>query len=150
MTSLVHSERAWNVVPIGTDLRNEMLDSALRDRAFRIQESRLQRQRQKPTPKQAASVETMRHLDCGMLLSEEEIELTTSVDCFREGDVAFCAEPRRLTLWGQRSGGLGSDPHDLIFRFVNLPFEIEPENVRIKRNGQVLTIKMNRRLRLRS
>ena len=150
MTSLAHGEPAWNVVPIGTDLRNEMLDGALHERAIRIQESRLQRELQERTPTQGARVETLRHLDCGMLLSEDEIELTTNVDCFREGDVAFCAEPRRLTLWGQRSGGLGSDPHDLIFRFVNLPFEIESENVRTKRNGRILTIKMNRRLGFRS
>jgi hypothetical protein len=54
MTSLAHSEPAWNVVPIGTDLRNEMLDGAVRERAIRIQESRLQRQRHEPTPTQAA------------------------------------------------------------------------------------------------
>jgi len=150
MTSFAHSEPAWNIVPIGTDLRNEMLEGALRERAIRIQESRLQRERQEPTPTQAAGVETLRHLDCGMLLSEDEIELTTNVDCFREGDVAFCVEPRRLTFWGLRSGGLGSDPHDLIFRFANLPFEIEPESVRTKRNGRILTTRVNRRLSLRS
>jgi len=143
MTSLVHDQAVWKVVPVGSDLRDKMLDEAMQECADRIQTSRLQTERQELTPKQAAQIETLLHLDCGMLLSEESIDLTTDVGCFREGDLAFCAEPRRLTLWGQSSSG-SADPHSLIFRFVDLPFEIDPECVKTKRNGQVLTIKMMR------
>jgi hypothetical protein len=129
-----------------------MLGDVLRERALCIREERKSLADHLAAPYEAAEKEALRPLDCGMLLSDDNIELTTDAGLFCEGDIAFCAERRRLTLWGHCSDGHkdgattsnDKDPHAVVFRYVNLPCDIEPGNVTTRRNGRVLTINMLR------
>ncbi len=152
MTPDTSVQPSWKIVPSNSDLRNQVLSDTLRAKTTQICECRQAALDLLPTPEKAAEGETLRPLDCGMLLFDEKIELTTDAGCFEEGDVRFCAEPHRLTLWGNCSGAkMGASPvqnssHGLIFRYVNLAYEIEPAKVTIERNGRILTINLPRRL----
>lgn len=154
MTVGSHVEPLWKIVPACSDLRKEMLEDALRTKTMQIREQRAVKEQGMPALDKAAEAETLQPLDCGLLLSENEIELTTDAGCFQEGDIALCTEPHRLTLWGHRAAPANcpvstdqtNNPHCLIFRFVNLPFEIDPSKVTTRRNGRVLTMNLPRRL----
>jgi hypothetical protein len=154
MATATEIRPVWKIVPASPELRNEMFQDAIRSKSIEIHLGRRMQSGLQPL-QVAAKTEILRPLDCGLLLSCDKIELTTDAGVFEEGDVGVCAEPTRVTLWGRRPAAEKIGPtlpgeslhaHGLEFRFVDLPFAIEPSQVTTKRNGRVLTMNLPRRL----
>jgi len=91
----------------------------------------------------------LRPLTCGFLVLDDKIELNTDPALFDEGEIAVWVEPLRLTIRGKKRvdepgdtlvrGGSGLNG-DLIFRSLDLPFEIDPFRATARFKGRALEI----------
>ncbi|MHB8485911.1 MAG: Hsp20/alpha crystallin family protein [Candidatus Acidiferrales bacterium] len=91
----------------------------------------------------------MAPLNCGHLLLDDKIRLSTDAAYFEKGDVEVCVEPRRLTICGTASRcsplltpeSSSLQAHkDLIFRTLDLPVEIEASQATARFRGRFLEI----------
>ena len=96
-----------------------------------------------------AESETVRPLNCGYMVLDDKIGLSTDAACFEEGEIEICVEPRRLTICGRKRGcepgdmaekGTSSLNGSLIFRALDLPLETEPSQVTARFKGRTLEI----------
>ncbi len=129
------------------------LDTKIRDaiarRAFQISESRGFAPGHEMEDWRRAESEVVRPLNCGFLVSDNKIELTTDAACFDEGEIEVCAEPWRLVICGtDRACKPGKMPErnashagqDVIFRSLKLPHEVLPSQATARFKGRILEI----------
>jgi hypothetical protein len=98
-----------------------------------------------------AESEILRPLNCGFLVSDRGIELSTDASCFGEGEIEICLEPRHLTIFGME---LNNTPEAVtesadfmpaghaIIRTLELPFEIDPSEVSAKFKRRMIEIEL--------
>lgn len=98
-----------------------------------------------------AESEILSPLNCGFLVSDHSIELSTDAACFGEGEIEICLEPRHLTICGMecnstpeavtKSAGFMPAGHSII-RTLTLPFEIDPSEVSARFKGRMIEIEL--------
>jgi hypothetical protein len=139
-----------SVTHVTTQERDHFLRDTLAKRAFQMCESRKCGPQHQAEHWSSAESEILLPLDCGFLLCDDCIELTTDASRYAGSEIKLCVEPRRLTIYGlerspRLSGNAASralrvgDSHP-IFRFVDLPVEIEPSKVKARLKHHVLEI----------
>jgi HSP20 family protein len=147
-------ERSWKGRHLKvTHFTPNGLDANIRDaiarRAFEISESRGFVPGHEMEDWRRAESEVVRPLNCGFLVSDNQIELTTDPACFDEGEIKVCVEPRRLVICGtERACQPGKMPErnashtgkDVIFRSLKLPHEVLPSQASARFKGGVLQI----------
>ncbi|HSZ19623.1 MAG TPA: DUF2934 domain-containing protein [Candidatus Acidoferrum sp.] len=98
-----------------------------------------------------AESEILRTLNCGFLVSDQSIELSTDAATFGVGEIEICLEPRHLTISGMdcnstpetvtEPAGFMPDGHSII-RTLELPFEIDPSEVSARFKGRMIEIEL--------
>jgi HSP20 family molecular chaperone IbpA len=97
-----------------------------------------------------AESEILRTLNCGFLVSDHSIELSTDAASFGEGEIKICLEPRHLTISGMECNSTpetvtepaGFMPDHSIIRTLELPFEIDPSEVSARFKGRKIEIEL--------
>jgi hypothetical protein len=100
-----------------------------------------------------AQVEVVRPLDCGVIVQDDRVCLTTDVSCFEEGPIDIWVEPHRLTLGGldpsrkPLPGLPGAPPRprmEWTFVVHDFAVEVDPAEVKARFNGPVLYITLGK------
>jgi HSP20 family molecular chaperone IbpA len=93
-----------------------------------------------------AESEIVRPLNCGFLVLDHSIELTTDAACFDEGEIEICVEPRHLMICGKARTGtpeiVSKSAECSIIRSLELPIEIEPSVVTAGFKGRTIEIQL--------
>lgn len=152
------TERSWNgrkltIAVVSPDEQSKRIRDAIALRAFQTCESRGCGPGHQGEDWRRAESEILAPLNCGHLVLDDRIWLSTDAACFEKGDVEICVEPRRLTICGTtrgckppqtaENGGSGSHK-DFIFRTLELPVEIEPSQVTARFRGRFLEVDLPR------
>jgi hypothetical protein len=91
-----------------------------------------------------AESEVLRPLNCGFLVLDHSIELSTDTLCFAEGEIQICVEPRHLMIYGTVAGSapeIDANPARYsIVRTLELPLEIEPSEASARFKGRTIEI----------
>jgi hypothetical protein len=148
------TERSWNgrnlkIAPVSPAEQSKRIRDAVAVRAFQICESRGCGAGHDAEDWQRAESEIVGPLNCGHLVLDDRIWLSTDVAYFEKGAIEICVEPRRLTICGTprigkpsqppESGGSGSRK-GVIFRFLDFPVEILPAQATAKFKGRFVEI----------
>jgi len=144
------SARQAVITDVAPQERDRILHDTIARRAFQICENRRCGPGHQVEHWSRAESELLLPLNCGLLLSDVKIELTTDASPYDGNEIAICAQPRRLMIYGiERSTKLSGNAMStaltvaeprLIFRFVDLPIEIEPSQVSARLKYPVLEI----------
>ena len=149
---------SWNgrhlkVTRVTPEERAGIIRATTAKEAFRISESRGFKPGHEMEDWRQAESEIVRPLDCGFLVSDHRIELSTDAACFGEGEIEICVEPRHLTICGTERActpGAASKSADSrsadrsIIRSLELPLEIEPSGVSARFKGRMIEIELPR------
>ena len=150
------SERSWKgrqlkIASVAPIQQRKRIHDAIARRAFEICNSRGCEAGHQLEDWKRAKAEILRPLDCGFLVCDDKLDLSTDAACFEEGEIEIWAEPRRLTICGKeqicrRGAALekvsANRESDLIFRYLDLPFEINPAHVTARFRGRTLEIEL--------
>lgn len=154
MRTSISTDQSWNgrhltITFVTPNKRDARIHDAIAKKAFRIWESRGFVLGHQLEDWRRAESETLRPLTCGFLVLDDKIELNTDPALFDEGEITVWVEPLRLTICGKErvckpgdtlvKGGSGLNG-DLIFRFLDIPFEIEPFCATARFKGRALEI----------
>lgn len=148
------TQRSWNgrrltITSLKPIERDGRIRDAIAKRAFQICESRGGSSGHQLEDWRRADSEILRPLNCGYLVADDKIELSTDAASFGEGEIEICVQPRRLMICEKeqicKPGGprekIGSSMNrDLVFWYLDLPLEIEPSEVTAKFRGRTLEI----------
>jgi hypothetical protein len=102
-----------------------------------------------------AESEVVRPMDCGLIVQDDRVCLTTDVSCFGPGTLEIWVEAHRITLCGtstspklHRAAGPASanGPRDWIFRTHELSAEVVPAEVTVRFNGPAMHVYLRRAL----
>ena len=148
-TERSRSGRQLKITPVKSDERRRRVRNAIAKRAFQICESRGSKLGHQLEDWRSAESEILRPLNCGYLMLDDKIELNTDAACYEPGEIEICVEPQRLTICGNErvckpsekqvkgDSPLNGNP---IFRSLDLPFEIEPSQVKARFKGRTIEI----------
>jgi len=148
------AERSWNgrnlrIAAVSSGGQSKRIRDAIALRAFQICKSRGCGSGRQVEDWRRAESEILAPLNCGHLVLEGKVWLSTDAACFEKGDIEICVEPRRLTICGtprdyrpsQPSEKCGSGPcKDIVFHALDLPVEIEPSQATARFRGRFLEI----------
>ncbi len=143
------SGRRLKIASVTPSQQRKRIHDAIAQRAFHISESRRCEPEHQLEDWQRAESEILRPLNCGFLMLDDKIGLSTDATCFEEGEIEIYVEPRRLTICGkERVCKPGATPEkgvsrlksNLVFHFLDLPLEIKPSQVTARFKGRTLEI----------
>lgn len=154
MTRTSSSERSWHGKHLKITLlklveRDARIHDAIAQRSFQICKNRNCTPGHQLEDWRRAESETLRPLNCGYIVLDDKIGLSTDAACFEEGEIEICVEPRRLTICGGqrvcKPGDMGekvvsSLNGSVIFHTLDLPVQIEPSQVTARFKGRTLEI----------
>ena len=139
----------------GNELRNKMHD-AVAWHAFRFFEDQGCMPGHDVEHWQRAYAETIRSLNCGVIVQDERVCLTADASLFDVGPLEIYVEPRRITLCGfararqpqPSSPGAAQDRsrRDWVFRVHDFDVDVDPRVVVARFNGPVLDVYLGRAL----
>jgi len=148
------TERSWNgrifqITAVSASEQSKRIHDAISLRAFQICERRGCGAGRGREDWRRAESEILAPLNCGHVIQDDKIQLSTDAACFEKGEIEICVEPRRLTLCGtpakctplltpENSGSQARK--DFIFRTLELPVAIEPSQATAKFKGRFLEI----------
>ncbi len=144
---------SWNgrqlkIARVTPEERAAIIRAATAKEAFRISETRGFKPGHELEDWRRAESQVVRPLDCGFLVSDHRIELSTDAACFGEGEVEICVEPRHLTICGTERtclpGAVSKFPDRPIIRTLELPIEIQPSQASAKFKGRTIEIDLPR------
>jgi len=145
------NERSWQgrrfrIIPATACEGESRFHRHLATEAFKIYERRGCAPGHQAEDWKAAEGRIMQPLNCGFIAADDEILLATDSTHFGPGEIEIWVEPRRLILSGPEpvASAVGS-PRGFIFRFVDLPVEIDPLNVVARFKGRMLEIELSSR-----
>lgn len=155
------TERSWRgrylkITSVAPIQQRKKIHDAIARRAFEICNSRGGKAGHQLEDWKCAEAEILRPLDCGFLVCDDKLDLSTDAASFEEGEIEIWAEPRRLTICGKkhictRGAALekvsANRESDLIFRYLDLPFEIDPAQATARFRGRTLEIECPKPLR---
>lgn len=150
------SERSWHKRHLKITLSNPIerdarIRNAIAQRAFQICKNRNCAPGNQLEDLRRAESETLSSLNCGYIVADDKIGLSTDAACFEEGEIEICVEPRRLTICGGQLGCKTGDVTEkvassvngnLIFRTFDLPIQIEPSQVTARFKSRTLEIEL--------
>jgi len=91
-----------------------------------------------------AESEILRPLNCGFLVLDNSVELSTDGANFGEGEIEICVEPWHLMICGMERTGtqeaISNSAGRSIIRSLELPIEIEPAEVSAGFKGRMIVI----------
>lgn len=143
--------RPWNgrhlqVASVTQEEREGIVRAAIAKRAFQISESRGLKPGHELEDWRRAESETVRPLNCGYLVLDRGIDLTTDAACFGEGEIEICVEPRHLTIRGTESTcppeAVSTPSKRSMIRSLELPIEIEPSEASARFKGRMIEIEL--------
>jgi HSP20 family molecular chaperone IbpA len=141
--------KSWNgrhlkITRVTPDERAGIIRDAVAKKVFQNFESRGTEPGHELKDWRQAESEILRPLNCGFLLLDHSIELSTDAASFGEGEIEICVEPRHLTICGkERTGTPKPVPESanlLTIRSLELPIEIEPSEVTAGFKGRMIEI----------
>ena len=160
MKSALSAERSWHgrhlkITLLNPIERDAKIHDAIAQRSFQICKKRNCAPGHQLEDWRRAESETLHLLNCGYLVLDDKIALSTDAACFEEGEIEICLEPRRLTICGRQRGrkqgvltqkATSSLNGNLIFRALDLPVQIEPSEVTARFKGRSLEIDLPKAL----
>ncbi|HEV2523180.1 MAG TPA: DUF2934 domain-containing protein [Candidatus Acidoferrales bacterium] len=156
MDTLRFSTRSWNgrrlkVASVTPEERKRIVRETIASRAFQLSEARGFEPGHGLDDWRRAEAEILGSLNCGCLVLDRSLELSTDAACFAEGTIEIYVEPRRLTICG-KGRECAADPGSVqtgakissvsIVRNVDLPFEIDPSRVSATFKGRMIQIEL--------
>jgi hypothetical protein len=102
---------------------------------------------------QRAYAETVRSLDCGVLVQDNRVCLIADASMFDVGPLEIYVEPRRITLcgFGRSTRPIPAPPgqparprRDWVFRVHDFDVDVDPRAVVARFNGPVLNVYLGR------
>jgi len=136
----------------GNELRNKIQD-AVAWRAYRFFEEQDCVPGHDVEHWHHAYAETVRSLDCGVLVQDRRVCLTADASMFDVGPLEIYIEPRRITLcgFGRSIRPLPTPPgeparprRDWVFRVHDFDVDVDPRAVVARFNGPVLNVYLGR------
>jgi len=153
MESLSRTERRSSpllrITSVNPHEQRKMVFDAIAERAYQIYESRNHEPGHELDDWRRAESEIVRPLNCGFLILDQMIALSTDTASLEGREIEICVEPRHLTICGNpRAGrpivpperGASTSKGNPIFYVLDLPVEIEPSRVTASLNGRRLDI----------
>ena len=148
------AERSWNgrilkITAVSASEQSKRIRDAIALRAFQICERRGCGAGRGREDWRRAESEILAPLNCGHLVLDDKIRLSTDAAYFEKGEIEVCVEPRRLTICGTASRctplltpeSSSLQAHkDLIFRTLDLPIEVEASQATARFRGRFLEI----------
>ena len=153
MTVPLFRPKSWNgrhlkVTRVTPEERARIVRAAIAKRAFQISESRGFEPGHELADWRRAESEILRPLNCGFLVLDHSIELSTDSACFGEGEIEICIEPRRLMICGTERActpeAVSKVAGRSIIRSLELPIEIEPSEVCARFKGRMIEMDLPR------
>jgi hypothetical protein len=156
MVTPAFSTRSWNgrhlkVASVTPTERERIVREIIATRAFQLSEAHGFEPGHGLEDWRQAEAEVLRPLDCGCLVLDRSLELNTDAACFGEGTIEIYVEPKRLTVCGKAKDcpaafgpdqpGTKGSPVSIVRKF-DLPFEIDPSEVRAKFKGRMIQIEL--------
>ena len=158
MKSPSSADRSWNgrrlrVTPFAQSELSTTIRNAVERRAFRIGEERGFAPGHQLDDWRCAESEISCPLNCGYLVLDEKIQMDADAASFDEGEIDICIEPRLLAICGHERvsklaqaavQGKAELNNNRVFRFLQLPFAVDPSRVTARFRGRTVEIDLPR------
>ncbi len=153
MSLPLFKSRSWNgrhlkITRVTPEERAGIVQAAIAKRAFQISESRGSEPGHELEDWRRAESEIPRPLNCGFIVLDHSIEVSTDAACFGEGEIGIYVEPRHLTISGTERTcmpeAVSKSPDRSIIRSLDLPLEIEPSEASARFRGRMIEIDLPR------
>jgi Protein of unknown function (DUF2934) len=141
------------IMPPASDALKKKMNDAVAWRAFELYESHGWAAGHDRENWLQAEADVVRPLDCGTIVQDHRVCLTTNISCFAPGTLELWIEPHRITLCGpnpsrrlERTGpaAAGSGLRNLLFLTHELDSKVEPAEVTVRFNGPAMHIYVRR------
>lgn len=164
MAAPTFSTRSWNgrhlkVASATPEERKRIVRKIIATRAFQLSEAHGFEPGHALEDWRRAEAETQGPLNCGCLVLDRSLELSTDAACFGEGTIEIYVEPRRLTVCG-KARECAADPGSVragaktssvsIIRKVDLPFEIDPSGISATFKGRMIQMELPKACRIQT
>jgi Protein of unknown function (DUF2934) len=145
--------RHVRVMPPAADALNKRMHDAVAWRAFHLYEARGCASGHEAEDWREAEADVVRPLECGTIVEEDTVCVTTDASCFGPGSLEVWVEPHRITLCGPCAAQKLERPAEAairigqrnwIFRTHELTAELDPAEVIVKFNGPAMHIYISR------
>lgn len=90
-----------------------------------------------------AESEILKPLSCGVLKSEDGVNVSICRSSLSAKDIEVCVEPHRLIVMGHADSDFTIGP-TATYRVLSLADEIEPSSVKLRAHGRLLEIKLSK------
>jgi hypothetical protein len=158
MKSPSSTDGSWNgrrlrVTPFAQSELSTTIRNAVERRAFRIAEDRGFAPGHQLDDWRCAESEISCPLNCGCLVLDEKIQMDADAASFDEGEIDICIEPRLLAICGHEHvsklaqaavQGKAELNNNRVFRFLQLPFAVDPSRVTARFRGRTVEIDLPR------
>jgi Protein of unknown function (DUF2934) len=123
------------------------ISATIAKRAYEIYERQGRRRGRDQENWRLAEAEILQPLNCGILESKDEF--IVSLFCSAVGtkdnrELEIVVEPHRLILVGKKQSGSESREDACVYRVLPLKQECDPSSVKLRRNGSLLEIAINK------
>ncbi|HUK53026.1 MAG TPA: hypothetical protein VL099_07030 [Candidatus Binatia bacterium] len=141
------------IMPPAPDALKKKIHDAVSWRAFALYEGRGGMRGHEIEDWSLAEADVLQPMDCGTIVQDHRVCLTTNLSCFGPGTLELWVEPHRVTVCGpaasaklDRTGEKSSQitRKDWIFRSHELSAEVDPAAVTVRFNGPAMHILLQR------
>jgi len=142
------SGRFLKIVSVNPGEQRKRMRDAIARKAYEICECRNFDPGHELEDWQRAESAILLPLNCGFLMLDDKLALSTDAKPFEKTEIEIRVEPKRLTICSEEPRRANAKPatdalrsnRNLTFHFVNLPIEIDPSRVTARFKGRALEI----------